>query len=98
MTGFDEVIRALKKDPTKRFARSGWNGKGMFIYLTPGSVVEAENWHDPDTLTEDEVMAGVVKILPHIDMCAADGSRVIGWLASQTDMLSDDWEEVEGQA
>jgi hypothetical protein len=32
-----------------------------------------------------------VKINPHIDMKASDGSIVIGWLASQTDMLSDDW-------
>lgn len=32
-----------------------------------------------------------VRLLPHIDMRAADGSMVIGWLASQTDMLADDW-------
>ena len=32
-----------------------------------------------------------VTINSHIDMKAADGSMVVGWLASQTDMLSDDW-------
>ena len=32
-----------------------------------------------------------VRLLPHIDMRAADGSMVIGWLASQTDMLAEDW-------
>jgi hypothetical protein len=30
-----------------------------------------------------------------IDMKAADGSIVIGWLASQTDMLAEDWVVVE---
>jgi hypothetical protein len=32
-----------------------------------------------------------VRINPHIDMKAADGSIVVGWLASQTDMLAEDW-------
>jgi hypothetical protein len=38
---------------------------------------------------------GEVTICPHIDMKAADGSLVIGWLASQTDMLAEDWIVVE---
>jgi hypothetical protein len=32
-----------------------------------------------------------INLLAHIDMRAADGSMVVGWLASQTDMLADDW-------
>lgn len=32
-----------------------------------------------------------VKICPHIDMKAADDSYVVGWLASQTDLLAEDW-------
>ncbi len=32
-----------------------------------------------------------IKIGAHIDMLAADGSVVVGWLASQTDMLAEDW-------
>ena len=32
--------------------------------------------------------------MPNINMLAADGSIVTGWLASQTDMLAEDWEEV----
>jgi hypothetical protein len=35
-----------------------------------------------------------VKIAPHIDMKAADGTYVVGWLASQTDMLAEDWKIV----
>lgn len=28
-----DVVRAMKADPTKRFARNGWNGKNMYIQL-----------------------------------------------------------------
>ena len=90
---FGDVIKAMKEDPSKRFAREGWNGRGMFIYLTPGSIIEGENWNH--FLTDEESEAGIVKVLPHIDMYSASGERVIGWLASQTDMLSDDWMELD---
>lgn len=36
-----------------------------------------------------------VKFTAYFCMFAADGSIVNGWLASQTDMLSNDWEIVE---
>ena len=36
-----------------------------------------------------------VEICSHIDMKSADNKIVIGWLASQTDMLAEDWEIVE---
>lgn len=91
---FGDVIRAMKTDPSRRFAREGWNGKRMHIYLTPGKILDARDWDDPEDLTEGEMEFEIVKILPHIDMLAANGSRVIGWLASQTDMLADDWMEV----
>lgn len=32
-----------------------------------------------------------IRLCPHVDFRAADGSLVIGWLASQTDMLATDW-------
>jgi hypothetical protein len=35
-----------------------------------------------------------IRIGAHIDMRSADGTLVIGWLASQTDMLATDWEIV----
>lgn len=92
---FGDVIKAMKTDPSKRFARKGWNGKNMFIYLTTGRPIPTEEWVRPPTPTPDEVERGTITILPHIDMYTAKGERVIGWLASQTDMLADDWEEVE---
>ncbi|MBP2230813.1 hypothetical protein J2847_004122 [Azospirillum agricola] len=87
---FGAAIAALKAG--KRVARAGWNGKGMWLALTPGSSIPAEFARSGACKAQVEA-EGVkeVAILPHIDMRAADGSIVIGWRASQTDMLADDW-------
>lgn len=90
---FGEAIVALKAG--KRVARLGWNGKGMWLALTPGSVINASEARSGAALakaTADPV--GTITIGAHIDMHAADGSIVVGWLASQTDMLAEDWIEV----
>ena len=92
---FGEALEALKDG--KKAARKGWNGyrKGMYIYLVDGQDVPAYKWNErtpAQATTTTERMNNKVKILPHIDMVTATGERVIGWLASQTDMLSDDWE------
>ena len=92
--GFDGAILHLKAG--NRVARAGWNGKGMWIALTPGSVILLSLARSGAAvkLAEDLRDAGDVgsmAIAPHIDMKAADGTLVIGWLASQTDMLADDW-------
>ena len=90
---FGDVIKAMKADSSKRFARRGWNGKRMFIYLVEGSKAPAEDWTPKSGFTSQEWASGI-SIRPHIDMYDAQGCRVIGWLASQTDMLAEDWEEV----
>lgn len=41
--------------------------------------------------TRQHLMNGKVKFGSYLCMYAADGSIVNGWLASQTDMLSEDW-------
>lgn len=92
---FGDVVRMMKADPSRRFRRKGWNGKGMFIYYVSGSIVRDQAWTPESEVTEAERRKGQVDVLPHIDMYAADGKRVIGWLASQTDMLAEDWEEVK---
>lgn len=69
-----------------RLARKGWNGKGMWVYLVPGSTFEVDREPLASFLPE-----GVTAIYrPHIDMRAADGSFGV-WLASQTDILATDW-------
>lgn len=90
---FGEAIRRLKAG--QKVARKGWNGKGMFIYLTSGSKVPAVSMK-PETanhLFGEKLLEcdETVTINPHIDMKASDGTVVIGWLASQADMLATDW-------
>lgn len=92
---FGEAIEAMKKDPSKRFAREGWNGKGMFIYLTKGRDIPVELWRgDPPSIMKNERGEEVVRIIDHFDMKTAQGTILSGWLASQTDMLAEDWVEV----
>jgi len=89
---FGQAIEAIKEG--KKVARNGWNGKGMFIYLVRGADIERDNLrNEADKHISREY--GLVKINSHVDMKAADGSIVVGWLASQTDMLAEDWEVVE---
>lgn len=91
--GFDKAINHIKSGDC--VARKGWNGKGMWVALTPGSSFPAHfakeghaASHRADEMSETEYD---IALLPHIDMRAADGSMVIGWLASQTDLLAEDW-------
>lgn len=92
---FGKAIEALKEG--KKVARSGWNGKGMFLYLTEGSIVDFAALRGNAAKHINATVTGTADacIKPHIDMKAADGTIVIGWLASQTDILAEDWEVVE---
>jgi len=88
---FGMAIVALKRGDA--VARKGWNGKGMFLTLQQGSEVDGSLMRNENA--KQFYSNGKVKICPHIDMKAADGSYVVGWLASQTDMLAEDWEIVK---
>lgn len=97
---FGQALEHLKAG--QRVRRAGWNGKGMWLALTPGSEIsplDALPGSAAKLALKERVLLSTkpepIKIGAHIDMRAADGSLVIGWLASQTDMLSEDWEIVE---
>ena len=78
----------------KRIARLGWNGKGMYVYMKPGLLIPLDMWQasmPTEEPTEVEKKKGYVVVLPHLDMMNAQGERIIGWTASQMDMLIDDW-------
>ena len=91
---FGTALLALKRG--YKVARMGWNGKGMWLLLVHGQkavqLKEGTPYHDALGSVETE-------ILPHIDMWTvnAEGRRAMlpGWLASQSDMLAEDWEIVE---
>lgn len=84
---FGLAIEAMKKG--KKVARRGWNGKGMFLFL--GTDFELHTEADLSCVSNLE---GDLT-LPSIVMKTADDHFCVGWLASHTDMLSDDWEIVE---
>ncbi len=96
---FGLALEALKMG--KAIARKGWNGKGMFLFLLPGGRVPKSAIHDPGLrkVIEEQVEGDSFEALPSIRMWTtnAEGRRAVltGWLASQTDMLSDDWQIVE---
>jgi len=74
---FGGALLALKNG--KKVCRAGWNGKGMWLVLiTPGNAMftkAGEGWPMQDC----------------IGMKTAQGNMQPGWLASQADMLADDW-------
>lgn len=72
---FGDALEALKAGNAVQ--RNGWNGKGLWLELQV-----------PDEFSK--------MTLPYIYMCyPADASNTPGarvpWLASQTDMLAEDW-------
>lgn len=81
-----------------RVARAGWNGKGMWIALSPGSKeLPAERFWAPQNRRHAE-KHGPTDVLPCITMKTATGEILMGWLASQTDMLAEDWQLVSDDA
>lgn len=98
---FGQAIGSLKFGKLVR--RAGWNGKGMFLFMRPFDVL-SDSFIVETVKSLPHNFKEWVKNHPnerkerffaqYICMKAADGSVVNGWLASQTDMLADDWELV----
>ena len=47
---------------------------------------------------DGEIQTGTITRLPNLNMRAATGSTVTGWLASQTDILAEDWVDLDADA
>ncbi|MEQ2578335.1 DUF2829 domain-containing protein [Hominiventricola aquisgranensis] len=75
---FGEAIKYLKRG--MKVARKGWNGKGMYLFLADG-----------EDLTKCLSNNGEFKCINSICMKTAQNTICIGWLASQADMLAEDW-------
>lgn len=84
MCSFSTALGLLKDG--RRVARQGWNGKQMFIFLVPGSVFRVNR---PPLLGIYEE-GTEIQYQAHIDMKTATG-HIVPWVASQTDILSEDW-------
>ncbi len=78
---FGQALEKLKQN--KRVCRSGWNGKKMWLRIViPGG----------DSKKLDMGMEN----LPYIEMKTAD-NKLVPWLASQTDVLAEDWQIVDSK-
>lgn len=87
---FGEAIAAMKSG--LKVARSGWNGKNMWLAIGAGNIaLESEKFWNPHTRAFAEQNGGTATVLPYIIMKTAGGEILMGWLASQSDMLADDW-------
>jgi hypothetical protein len=90
--GYDEALRRLKRGAL--VARSGWNGKSMYLFAALGT-------ENPVSIGQEEMarihVARAPESLPltaTICMRTAQATIVPGWLCSQTDAMAEDWQEV----
>lgn len=86
---FGEAIDALKSGFT--VARSGWNGKGMYLVLVRGDCVTEPINYQYGKLDDQTPLTPVSDA---IYMKTAD-NKFVPWVSSQTDVLSTDWQVVE---
>lgn len=86
---FGQAVESLKLG--RKVARKGWNGKGMFLWLKPFAFVRSEWCKDPKLKEIADRNGGEIEALGTICMKTADDKILTGWLASQTDILSNDW-------
>lgn len=91
---FGQALEAIKAG--HRVARTGWNGKGMFIFMVTGSeltvgTLRAESPYRQLATAMDMDDDDTFTIRPHIDMRGADGAMTVGWAPSQVDMFATDW-------
>ncbi len=83
---FGDALHELRAG--RKVAREGWNGKGMYLFLRVECIAVDG--------AEIEQLTGIKNVVFPAVICmkTADNKVVEGWLASQTDMLADDWQDV----
>lgn len=91
---FGLAIEAMKKG--YKVARKGWNGKDMFIVMMPALQLPPYSTQELGPKVNDRTAKFIgedtpLDCQPYIAMFNAQKQWIPGWLASQSDMLSDDW-------
>ena len=84
---FSQALLSCKQ--SCKIWRDGWNGKGMYIVYKPGYASIPCN--DAHAMAHDIDAGTKIKVLPYLEMKTAQGDYV-PWLASQTDILAEDWQ------
>ena len=86
-----EAIQAMKQG--SKVHRPGWNGRGMYITYQkayPDGIPINANTAEATGLPEGTLC----KFQPYIMMFTAN-QTFVPWLCSQTDLLAEDWEDLE---
>lgn len=95
---FGLAIEAAKLG--RKIARRGWNGKNMWVVLMPALNLPPFSCQEPGPRVNDRTAKHIgpdtsLNSQPYFAMWTALGQWQPGWLASQADMLAEDWEIVE---
>jgi Protein of unknown function (DUF2829) len=87
---FGEALSSLKNG--RRVTRSGWNGKNMWLAMSPGVLNNPTHKFWSPAIREFGEIASLdaISVRPYIVMFTAD-KDIVPWTASQTDILSEDW-------
>lgn len=84
---FGEALEALKEG--KSVSRRGWNGKDQFVYLITGSDLQRGLKYGYGEYEREPTLVSTLAIK------TSSNQIQVGWLATQSDMLSNDWQIVE---
>lgn len=91
---FSDALKVLNDG--SMVSRSGWNGKGQFVYKTVGNTVSKDFIPKfaslPDSVKEflSEKDEDVV-FQPSLTLYNAQGNMQPGWVPSQGDLFAEDW-------
>ena len=88
------AIKYLKAG--EKVARKGWNGKDMWLVYMSAMSLPPFSTQGTERKVNDRTAKFIGKdtplnTLPYIAMWTADQKWLPGWLASQSDLLADDW-------
>ena len=89
---FGQAIDLCKNENAK-ISREGWNGKGMYVFLATcvNFRTEADLSEFNPIRTEEFNELNAVEVGDMLVLRTAQGTLQPGWLASQADMLAEDW-------
>lgn len=85
---FSNALKYIKEG--KKVQRLGWNGKGMFLFLVPGSTFQVNRPPLQGIYPEGTT----IDYHAHIDIKTVDGT-IMPWVASHSDLMAEDWAIVE---
>lgn len=91
MNGIGWAVKELKMGA--RVRRTGWNGKGMWLALSPGVRDNPSDKFWSPAIREFGKQNAIpsISVLPYIVKYTAT-REIVPWLCSQTDILALDWE------